>query len=102
MLITYRRVGSGAVLPAVAAAGVFVIVGGIAATIAVTALSVVAVVAVGTRVLRAFGVGAATRRLAFDADQTIEGVVVNRSSVGSEPGVTPRREPASSRAAGPR
>jgi hypothetical protein len=102
MFITYHRIGRSAALPALAGAGVLVIVGGIAATIAVTALAFGAVVAVGARVLHAFGLGGTRRPLAFQADNTIEGVVVNRSSADSEPNLTQQRRPALSRAAGPR
>jgi hypothetical protein len=80
MFVTYHRVGRSAVLPALAAAGVLVIVGGIAAMIAVATLAIVAVVAVGIKVLRAFGLGGPKRSLTFRADDTIEGVVVKRSS----------------------
>jgi hypothetical protein len=80
MFVTYHRVGRSALLPALAAAGVLVIIGGIAAMIAVTTLAIVAIVAVGIKVLRAFGLGGPRRSLALRADDTIEGVVVNRSS----------------------
>ena len=63
------------VLPALAAAGVLVIVGGIA----VTTLVIVAIIACGTGLLRAFGLVEAERRLGFQPD-FIEGVVVNRST----------------------
>lgn len=74
-------------LPALVAAGVLVMIGGIAAMIAVATLVVGGVVAFGITVLRAFGLGESKRRLTFEADKTIEGadktiegIVVNRSS----------------------
>ena len=102
MFIAYRRVGRSAVLPALAAAGVLVIVGGIAAMIAVTALAVVGVVVLGVRLLHALGLGRTKRPVAFPADNTIEGIVVSRSPADSEPSLTQSQGPASSRAAGPR
>ena len=80
MFVTYHRVGRSAVLPALAAAGVLVIVGGIAAVIAVTTLAVGAVVVVGIRLFQALGLGRTKRPLDFQADNTIEGVVVDRDS----------------------
>jgi hypothetical protein len=77
MFITYGRVGRSAVLPAVAAAGAIVVVGGIAVTI----LAIVGVVGFGTRLLRTFGLVGTERALASQGDDVIEGVVVNRSSV---------------------
>jgi hypothetical protein len=101
MFITYRRVGGSALLPALAAAGVLVIVGGIAATIAVAALAVVTVAAVGIRVSRAFGLeGFRTRGV--DGNNTIEGVVVNRPSVDGQSSFTQEPEPLLLRAADPR
>lgn len=79
MFFTYHRVGRIPVLPALAAAGALVIVGGIA----VTTLAIVGAVACGTRLLRAFGLAPAERRLAFQDRETIEGVVVNRSQAGT-------------------
>jgi hypothetical protein len=74
MFFTYHRVGRIPVLPALAAAGALVIVGGIA----VTTLAIVGVVAFGTRLLRASGLLGAERPRAFQPDDTIEGTVVNR------------------------
>jgi hypothetical protein len=78
MFFTYQRVGRIPVLPALAAAGAIVIVGGIAATI----LTIVGVVGCGTRLLRALGLVATKRAPASQGDEIIEGVVVNRSSAG--------------------
>jgi hypothetical protein len=83
MFFTYHRVGKIPVLPALAAAGALVIVGGIAVTIAVTTLAIVGVVAGSVRLLRTLGLAPAERRLAFQDHETIEGVVVNRSQVGT-------------------
>lgn len=74
---TASRPNSYPVLSALAAAGVLVIVGGIA----VTTLVIVAIIACGTRLLRAFGLVGAERRLRFQPD-FIEGIVVNRSPAG--------------------
>ena len=91
MFITYHRAGKMAVLPALAVAGVVVVLGGIAATIAVTALVVVGVTACGLSVLRAVGLGGRPRGPAVGPDEIIEGVVVSRSSVDDEPVLlTPR------------
>ena len=76
MFVTYHRVGRIPVLPALAAAGALIIVGGIAVTI----LAIVGVVACSARALRAFGIVVAEPRLPFEAGDTIEGVVVHRSS----------------------
>jgi hypothetical protein len=57
------------------------------------------VVACGIKLLRAFGIGATKRPLNFQTDNTIEGIVVNRSSAVSESSL-PRRA-ALSRAEGP-
>ena len=76
MFFMYQRVGRIPVLPAIAAAGGIVIVGGIAATI----LATVGVVACATRLLRALGLVATKRATASQGDDIIEGVVVNRSS----------------------
>jgi hypothetical protein len=78
MFFTYHRVGRIPVLPALAAAGAIVIVGGIAVTI----LAIVGVVGFGTRLLRTFGLVGTERALASQGDDVIEGVVVNRSSTG--------------------
>ena len=88
MFISYHRVGKSAVLPALVAAGLLVLVGGIAAIVAVTTLAIAGVVAIGITVLRAFGLGGSRRRMAFHDDKTIEGIVLNRSSSDSEPSVT--------------
>jgi hypothetical protein len=94
MFITYHRVGRIALLPALAVAGVVVVIGGIAAVIAVATLAVFGVVALSITVLRAFVFGGRKRRLAFEADKTIEGVVVTRSSSDGEPSPTSLRGPA--------
>ena len=75
MFFTYHRVGRIPVLPALAAAGALVIVGGIAVTI----LAIVGVVGFGTMLLRTFGLVRTERALASEGDDVIEGVVVNRS-----------------------
>jgi hypothetical protein len=75
MFVTYQRIARIPVLPALAAAGALVIVGGIAVTI----LAIVGVVACGTKLLRVFGFVLSERRLPFHGDDTIDGVVVNRS-----------------------
>jgi hypothetical protein len=99
MLITYRRVGTRAVLPALIAAGVLVVIGGLAAMIAVAILAVVGVIAFGMTVLRALGLGGRRHRSAFragagaDADKTIEGVVVTQSSPDGDRGLTLSRRP---------
>ena len=77
MFVTNHRVGRIPVLPALAAAAALVIVGGIA----VTTLAIVGVIACGTQLLRALGFVSAAQRLQFQ-DDTIDGVVVNRSSAG--------------------
>ena len=104
MFITYYRyrIGRSAVLPALAAAGVLVIVGGIAAIIAATTLAVVGSIVLGIRLLHALGLGGTTRPLTCQADNTIEGTVVNRSSAASEPILTELPGSAPSRAAGRR
>lgn len=81
MVFTYRRVGTIPVLPALAAAGALVMVGGIAATI----VAIVGVVGYGTRLLRALGLVGTTRALRTHSDDIIEGVVVNRSDAGRAP-----------------
>jgi hypothetical protein len=88
MFITYHRVGRSAVLPALAVTGVLVIVGAIAAMIAVTTLAVVGCIVLGIRLLHALGLGRTKRPVAFPADNTIEGIVVNRSPADSEPSLT--------------
>src|SRR5687768_7098427 len=85
MFITYHRVGRSAVLPALAVTGVLVIVGAIAAMIAVTTLAVVGSIVLGIRLLHALGLGGRKRPVAFPADNTIEGIVVNRSPADGEP-----------------
>jgi hypothetical protein len=52
-----------------------VIVGGIE----VTTLAVAGIVACSARLRRAFGLGPTERRPAFEANETIDGVVLNRS-----------------------
>ena|SRR5688500_14310151 len=89
MFITYRRVGRSALLPALGAAGVLVIVGGIAATIAVVTVAIVGGLAGSATLLRAFGIGTTKRSFIFPAVDTVEGVVVNRSSAVSEPRLQP-------------
>ena len=79
MFFTYSRVGRIPVLPALAAAGALVIVGGMAVTIAVATLAVVGVVACGARLLRTFRLAPSERRPACEDRDTIEGVVVNES-----------------------
>jgi hypothetical protein len=101
MFVIYHRIGTSAVLPALAATGVLVVIGGIAAMTAVTTLAIVAVAAVGIRVLRAFALDRAKRPLASQVDNTIEAVVVNRSSADSDPELTQPRGPELLRAAGP-
>lgn len=76
MIVKYHRIGRISVLPAVAAAGALVIVGGIA----VTVLSIVGVIAWSTKALRALGFVVAEPRLPLEGDDTIEAVVVDRSS----------------------
>ena len=76
MQFTYHRVGRIPVLPALAAAGAIVIVGGIAVTI----LAIVGVVWLGTRLLRTFGLVGTKPALPSKNDDVIEGVVVSRSS----------------------
>lgn len=76
MQFTYHRVGRITVLPALAAAGAIVIVGGIAVTI----LTIVGVVRLGTRLLRTFGLVGTKPALPSQGDDVIEGVVVSRSS----------------------
>lgn len=93
MFISYHRVGKSAVLPALAAVGLLVMVGGIAAIVAVTTLAIAGVVAFGLTVLRAVGLGGTRRRLAFYDDKTLEGIVVNRSSSDSEPSITESQGP---------
>ena len=78
MFVTYRHVGKIPVLPALAAAGALVIVGGIAVTI----LAIVGVVACGAKLLRAFGLLLPEQRLPFQRVDTVEGIVVTRSSAG--------------------
>jgi len=90
MFVTYHRIGRSAVLPAVAAAAVLLIVGGIAAVSAAITLAIVGVVAVGIRLFHALVRGGTERPLAFNGDNTIEGFVVNRSVADGEPGLTPR------------
>jgi hypothetical protein len=87
MLFTYRRVGRIPVLPVLAAAGALVVLGGLAALIAVTALAVAGVVAFGIRLLRAVGLLGvrSDRRPAVRGGDIIEGVVVNRSPAGAMP-----------------
>jgi hypothetical protein len=85
MFITYHRVGRSALLPALAATGVLVIVGAIAALIAVTTLAIVGSIVLGIRLLHALGLGLTKRPVGFPADNTIEGIVVNRSPADSEP-----------------
>ena len=77
MVFTYQRAGRIPVLPAIVAAGGIVIVGGVAATI----LAIVAVVACGTRLLRALGLLATQRAPASQGDDIIEGVVVNNTDI---------------------
>ena len=76
MQFTYHRVGRIPVLPALAAAGALVIVGGIAVTI----LAIVGVVRFGTRLLRTMGLVRTRPALFSQGDDVIEGVVVDRSS----------------------
>ena len=76
MSVTYHRVDRIHVPPALAAAGAAIIVGGIALTI----LAIVATIWWTTRALRALGFIVAVPRLAVGGDDTIEGVVVHRSS----------------------
>ena len=78
MFLTFHRVDRIPVLPALAAAGVLAVVGGIA----VTTLAILGIVALGSKLLRAFGLVEAERRLGFQPDEPIEGIVVNRSSAG--------------------
>ena len=78
MLFTYHRAGKIPVLPALAAAGAVVIVGGIAVTI----LAIVGVIGFGTRLLRTFGLVGTERALASEGGDVIEGVVVSRPSAG--------------------
>lgn len=82
MFFIHLRVGRIPVLPALAAAGSLIIVGSIVVTMAVTTLAIAGVVACGTRLLRALGLVGAEPPLAFQGDDAIEGVVVNRSSAG--------------------
>lgn len=79
MIVMYHRVGKIPVLPALAAAGALVIVGGIA----VTVLSIVGVLAWSTKALRALGFVVAEPRLPLERNDTIEGVVVDQSSAGT-------------------
>jgi hypothetical protein len=79
MFITYHRVGRSAVLPALAATGVLIIVGAMAVMITVTTLAVVGSIVLGIRLLHAVGLGRTKRPVAFPGDDTIEGIVVNRS-----------------------
>ena len=77
MIFTYHRVGRISVIPALAAAGAVVVVGGIAATV----LAIVAVAAAGAGLLRAVGRIVAPRREAAIEDAgVIEGVVVESST----------------------
>ena len=78
ILFTYHRVGRIPVLPALAAVGAVVIVGGLAATI----LAIVGVAAVGTRLLRRVGLAGTTPALPVQRDDVIEGVVVDRPAAG--------------------
>ena len=78
MFVTYQRVGRIPVLPALAAAGAIVVVGGIAATI----LPIVGIVGCGSVLLRELGLVATKPAPASQGDDLIEGVVVNRSSAG--------------------
>lgn len=81
MIFTYHRAGRIPLLPALAAAGAIVIVGGIAATI----LAIVGILGCGAWLLRAIGLGATERGLATQSDDIIEGIVVNRSAGMLEP-----------------
>ena len=76
MQFTYHRVGRIPVLPALAAAGALVIVGGIAVTI----LAIVGVVRFGTRLLRTFGLVGTRPAPRSHGDDVIEGVVVDRGA----------------------
>jgi hypothetical protein len=76
MFFTYHRVGRIPVLPAIAAAGPIVIVGGIAVSI----LAIVGIVGCGAWLLRALGLMGTERAPASQSDDIIDGVVVHRSS----------------------
>jgi hypothetical protein len=77
MFIIHHRVGRIPVLPALAAVGALVVVGGIA----VTTLAIVGIIACGTRLLRAIGLVSAGPPVSQNGD-TIEDVVLSRSSTG--------------------
>jgi hypothetical protein len=79
MIVMDHRGGKIPVLPALAAVGALVIVGGIA----VTVLSIVGVMAWSTKALRALGLVAEPRLPLERDDNNIEGVVVHRSSAGT-------------------
>lgn len=76
MFFTYHRAGRLPVLPAIAAAGAIVIVGGIAVTI----FAMVGIVRCGAWLLRAVGLVGTERVLATQSDDIIEGIVVSRSA----------------------
>jgi hypothetical protein len=79
MIVTYHRIGRIPVLPALAAAGALVVVGGIA----VTVLSIVGLIAWSTKALRAVGIVVAKPRLPLAGGDIIDGVVVHRSSTST-------------------
>lgn len=81
MLITYHRVGRIRVLPALAAAGAMVMVGGIAVAI----LAIVGIVWCGAWLLRAVGLVPTKAGPAAQSDDIIEGTVVHRSAGMLEP-----------------
>lgn len=79
MVVTYHRVGTGAVLAALVAAGMVIVVGGIGVTIAVATLAVMSVLRVGVRLAHALGLRQTTPAPAGQADTIIDGVVVHRA-----------------------
>lgn len=74
MFVTYHRVGRIPVLPALAAAGAIVLVGGIA----VALFAMVGIIGCGAWLLRAAGLVATEPVLATPSGDIIEGMVVNR------------------------